>query len=77
MTTQIEAVFEHGVLRPLHPITLAEGEVVEIILLKRTEGPVKKKTAELLAEIAALTVESPADGFSGSDHDAVLYGWER
>ncbi|MGH2598853.1 MAG: CPCC family cysteine-rich protein [Dehalococcoidia bacterium] len=31
-----------------------------------------------MSEIAALTSEVPDDGFSGEDHDAVLYrlGWE-
>ena len=33
MTTSIEAIYEHGVLRPLQPLLLAEGMKVEIILL--------------------------------------------
>ncbi|MGH9843822.1 MAG: antitoxin family protein [Blastocatellia bacterium] len=32
---QIQAVYESGVLRPLDPIVLREGEVVEVILLPR------------------------------------------
>jgi predicted DNA-binding antitoxin AbrB/MazE fold protein len=74
MTKQIEAVYEQGIFRPLHPVTLSEGEVVEIILLKRLGAESGKRVAEILAEIAALPEEAPKDGFSGADHDAVLYG---
>lgn len=31
-TMQIEAVYEHGVLRPVKPLSLAEGERVELTL---------------------------------------------
>lgn len=30
-----------------------------------------------LMEIAALPLESPRDGFSGQDHDSILYGAQR
>ena len=30
MTIQIEAIYEHGILRPIHPLKLAEGEKVAI-----------------------------------------------
>lgn len=76
MTIQIEAIYEHGVLRPLRPVILTEGEVVKIILLKRSDQSTDKRPAELLAEIAALPEEAPPDGLSGADHDAVLYSWE-
>jgi predicted DNA-binding antitoxin AbrB/MazE fold protein len=33
MTTSIEAIYEHGVLRPLQPLSLTEGIKVELILL--------------------------------------------
>jgi hypothetical protein len=29
---------------------------------------------EMLAEIESLPVEGPDDGFSGRDHDKILYG---
>jgi hypothetical protein len=32
-----------------------------------------QQVAERLAQIAALPIESPDDGFSGADHDQVLY----
>jgi predicted DNA-binding antitoxin AbrB/MazE fold protein len=74
MTKQIEAVYEQGIFRPLHPVALSEGEVVEIILLKRLSAESGKRLAEILAEIATLPEEAPKDGFSGADHDVVLYG---
>lgn len=34
MTTSIEAVYEQGVLRPLKPLSLAEGTRVAIVLVE-------------------------------------------
>jgi hypothetical protein len=30
--------------------------------------------AEMLSEIESLPIEEPDDGFSGRDHDKILYG---
>ena len=82
----IEAVYEHGVLRPLEPLALPEGARVRVSVAGKPasgEKPAKKvsesqKTpAQILAEIAALTIEGKQDEFSGRDHDEVLYGWKR
>lgn len=82
----IEAVYEHGVLRPLEPLALPEGARVRVSVAGKAESdeePPKKvsepqKTpAEILAEIAALTIEGKQDRFSGRDHDKVLYDWNR
>ena len=75
----VEAVFEKGVFRPVEPISLEEGTRVEVVLhptrpATDNEG---KSYLERLAEIAALPVRSPADGFSGAEHDRVLYGVQR
>jgi hypothetical protein len=43
---------------------------------KKASEP-QKTPAQILAEIAALTIEGKQDGFSGRDHDKVLYGWHR
>jgi predicted DNA-binding antitoxin AbrB/MazE fold protein len=32
MTQQVEAVYEHGVLRPLEPLTLAESQRVKLTI---------------------------------------------
>jgi predicted DNA-binding antitoxin AbrB/MazE fold protein len=84
MPSTIAAVYEQGVLRPDRPIDLAEGSRVEIIVLPaappRTiedRSPVRNNLAEFVAEMAALPLESPPDGFSGEDHDEVLYGWKK
>lgn len=74
MTTPIEVIYERGVLRPLKPIELPEGECLEIILLKRDRPQTGNTPAAILAEIAALPEEGPADSFSGQDHDRILYG---
>jgi hypothetical protein len=43
---------------------------------KKVSAP-QKTPAQILAEIAALTIEGKQDGFSGRAHDEVLYGWNR
>lgn len=84
MPPPIEAVYEQGVFRPERPIDLAEGSRVEIIVLPVSPprsiedcSPVRNNLAEFVAEMAALPLESPLDGFSGEDHDEVLYGWKK
>ena len=53
MSKQIAAIYEGGVIRPLEPPDLAEGEELDVILL-----PCPKQTqqspAEILADIAKL-----------------------
>ena len=73
-TTPIEAVYEHGVLRPTRPIDLAEGTRVEIIVIPEssTQGPARSTPAQVAARIAAMPVQSSPEGFSGEDHDAIL-----
>lgn len=76
MTNRITAVFEHGVFRPVNPVSLAEGSRVE--LAYEAEQPLKPPQAmlEAIEEIAKMPLEGPNDGFSGADHDRVLYGEE-
>ena len=79
--TPIEAVYEHGVLRPTRPIDLAEGARVEIILISESTAnraiPPTRTPAEVAARIAAMPMESSPIGFSGEDHDAILYALDR
>jgi predicted DNA-binding antitoxin AbrB/MazE fold protein len=49
MTTQLEAIYEQGVLRPLQPLDLDEGVKVEIILVSLQE---KRTPYEILSAIA-------------------------
>ncbi len=73
MTIAIEAVYEQGVLKLSQPIPLAEGTRVEVIVLSGTSKPKDKTAAEILAAIAAMPIEGSSDGFSGRDHDRILY----
>ena len=74
--TTIEAVYEHGVLRLIKPIGLAEGTRVDVIVIPRTSAanPTGRTPAEIAARIAAMPMESNEQGFSGDDHDQILYG---
>jgi predicted DNA-binding antitoxin AbrB/MazE fold protein len=73
MTIQCTAIFEHGVLRPLTPPQLDEGEQVQLIIVPQSETD-GKSPAEILAGIAALPVEGGGDPNTSRDHDRVLYG---
>jgi predicted DNA-binding antitoxin AbrB/MazE fold protein len=73
MTKQVEAIYEEGRLRPLEPLGLPEGARLKIIVVTPDEAGARRTPAETLAEIAALPSEGEADGFSGRDHDSVLY----
>lgn len=44
MTMHIEAVYEHGVLRPVSPLDLAEGERVELTLVATSATREKRLT---------------------------------
>jgi len=72
MTTQLEAVYEQGLLRPLKPLDLAEGVKVEIILL--TPDTARRTPYEILSAIAALPLEVTREEQAGRDHDRFLYG---
>jgi predicted DNA-binding antitoxin AbrB/MazE fold protein len=85
MNESIPAVFVEGVFRPLGPVDLAEGTEVAIPLPRAgskvsgeltPEQLAKQRAAieALIAEIEALPPEGPDDGFSGRDHDKILYG---
>jgi len=74
MTNRIKAVYEGGVFRPVGPVPLEEGASVE---LSYEPPPALKPPQPLVAaieEIARMPLEGPDDGYSGADHDQVLYG---
>jgi predicted DNA-binding antitoxin AbrB/MazE fold protein len=73
MTTTIEAVYEHGILRPLTPLSLREGQRVQVQLTQEDVAEVVSPAA-ILAEIAALPPEGECDPSSSRDHDRILYG---
>jgi predicted DNA-binding antitoxin AbrB/MazE fold protein len=72
MSKQIQAVYEKGVLRPLEPLKLDEGEELDVVLLPRRKS-IARDAARVLADIAKLPLEGAQDGFSGAEHDRILY----
>ena len=77
MTTTAAAIYEHGVLRPLSPLPLAEGARVEVTVTddaSSAQAMENGRASDLLREVAALPMESGEAGFSGRDHDRILYG---
>ncbi len=74
MSQTISAVYQNGTLILDEPLAVSEGTKVEIIVLSPEDKGQEKTPAELLAEIAALSMEGKTDKFSGSDHDKILYG---
>lgn len=74
MTTLVEAIYEHGVLRLMQPIDLAEGSRVRVIVSVEEKVAEQRTPANILATIAALPLEADGEEFSGRDHDVILYG---
>jgi len=74
MTTRVHAVYREGVLRPALPLPLGEGAEVELTITSSEKSDQSAGIADALAKIAQLPMEGPNDGFSGADHDHVLYG---
>lgn len=87
MTYEIRAIFENGVLRPLEPLILGEHELVTVVVRTKTVNgqqdfarDIAEPNKALIAAIEKanrLPIESPDDGFSGADHDLVLYSWKK
>ena len=86
MSQKIRAIYENGLFRPLEPVSLTEHDLVSLVI-----GPVangqpgdseeiarqQQALREALDEADRLPLEGPDDGFSGADHDWVLYGWKK
>ena len=77
MKTTVEAIYEHGSLRLLGPISLPEGARVQVLVLADDGSSDGGTPAEILTQIAALPLEVEGDTFSGRDHDQILYGAEQ
>lgn len=57
MTKEIEAIYEHGIIRPLQPLELPEGTRLDVIVITHEQAKTNGNAAEVLAEIAALPLE--------------------
>jgi predicted DNA-binding antitoxin AbrB/MazE fold protein len=87
MHEPITAIYEHGVLKPLHPVDLKEHAVVSLAIVGNAESTANELTdalrrqrtalATMLEETAALPLEGVQDQLSNRDHDLVLYGWKK
>ena len=76
MTVRVDAVFEKGMFRPTAPVSLQDG--AHVTLSFEAERPLgsPQPLVAALAEIATMPAQGPNDGFSGVDHDRLLYGAE-
>ena len=73
MTIHVDAIYEQGTFRPASPVALEEGS--KVVLTIEAESPLRSPQGLVaaLAEIARMPAESPDDGFSGADHDELLF----
>ncbi len=74
MTTTVDAVYEHGVLRLRQPLSLSEGTVVEVTVTTKQQTSTPRTPAEILAALAALAEARDDQEFTSRDHDMILYG---
>ena len=72
MTHTATVIYEDGVLRLKEPLPEPSGTEFEAVLTKKKRNP--QEVLRILLEIAALPGNDPKDGFSGAQHDEVLYG---
>ena len=82
-----QAIYEHGVLRPLEPLPLKEDEIVSLAIQNREElseatpspdEQLASRQREILlkfvAKMESLPDNVPRDGLSNRDHDQLIYG---
>jgi predicted DNA-binding antitoxin AbrB/MazE fold protein len=67
---KVHAIYRNGVFLPSTPPPVADGTEVELTVTANGEPC---SLADALDEIAHLPAEGPQDGFSGADHDNILY----
>ena len=77
MTTTIKAVYSKGVFRPATPVAIADGTEVELTVSSDEPAVSPEKLVDGLRRIAGLPLEGLSNGFSGADHDCVLYPREK
>ena len=84
MRPSFQAIYEHGVLRPLEPVHLKDQEVVSLLIVgigmdktASDEQLALRQRAVLLSFVEKMesqTDENPQDGFTNRDHDRLIYG---
>ena len=87
MSQEFQAIYEHGVLRPLTPLDLPESAEVTVAVrdgngdAKGNLAPTPDELARqqealnaIFAEVDRLPKTPRNDGLSNRDHDQILYG---
>jgi predicted DNA-binding antitoxin AbrB/MazE fold protein len=77
MTFTLQAIYEQGMLRLMQPVDLPEGTSVKVIITPNDSTQEEKNPADILAQIAALPLESEPENFAGRDHDRILYPHQK
>jgi predicted DNA-binding antitoxin AbrB/MazE fold protein len=82
MSQEVRAIYENGQFRPLDPVSLPEQGLVSLVITPATSTAptdIERRRAlhAALDEAAQLPIEGSDDGFSGADHDLILYGWKK
>lgn len=84
MIQHVDAIYEHGVLRPLEPLALPDQARVKLTVdaesvAEPADKLAKQKAAlqEMWQEIDKLPQHKNNDGWSARQHDEVLYGWKK
>jgi len=71
MTQQVKAIYEHGVLRPLQPVSLREHQKVILLLDTSEESPAPNAIDKPIWDVAAgLVSEVPDEAFAATPSDA-------
>jgi predicted DNA-binding antitoxin AbrB/MazE fold protein len=73
MTTTMEAIYANGRLQLARPVDIPDGTTVDVIVIAPGEQVPATEAASVLQRIASLPTEPGTEGFSGEDHDLVLY----
>lgn len=71
MTQAVRAVYEDGRLRVLDPVTLAEGEQVQVMILREQERT-RAALGDLLADLAPDSGDASDDAELLAEIDAAL-----
>jgi len=75
MVLTFSAVVEKdGRLRPIDHIALPEGAEVAVTVEVEQKPVASRRTAEILAKIAALPLQGTPDPNASAEHDRILYG---
>jgi predicted DNA-binding antitoxin AbrB/MazE fold protein len=71
MSEAIPAVYENGVLRPLHPLSLQEREQVYVLVMSEDPTTLVLSQRKALADLAGIGNSGHSD--ISEDHDSYLY----